>query len=317
MKIIESYLTGLKSSLRASKMTLIIYLFTLLLALLVVLPFQNVLKTNLGNSMSTYTLLSDFDYTAYKDFLIQHGDVIKYFQKQFLWFGLFYLLSSIFFAGGILSVFRREKTEITLVTFFSGCAEYFSRFLRLGIIVVLIQILLAVIVYSSVGFIIESQSETIKSEATIFYIAAAGFTLHLLIAIMLLIISDYAKIIMVQNDSKKSLRSFGKAIKFTFKHFLGAYSLYLLLLVLPISLIIIYFVFDSIIGMVSPTTIIVTLIIQQIFISARIFIKVWVLASQYSYHYNYFIPDIEEVGKVLIAESEEWNLDDLNEPDTI
>lgn len=314
MKIIGNYIEGFKSTLKAVKMSFIIYILTLLIVLLIAIPFKNALTNAIGGSMSTYSLLSSFDFSSYKDMLLHNAGIIKYFQTQILWFGLFYLISSIFVTGGILGVLHREKDKFSSETFFSYCAEYFARYLRLAAIVIPLHIFFAVLIYSGMGFIIESQLATVKSEVTIFYIVAAAVILHLIIASLIIIISDYAKIIMVSNDSKKSIRSFIKASVFSLKHLISVYSLYLLLLALPFLAIILYFVFESRFGMVSPEKIIVVFIIQQIFIWLRVFIKVWVLASQYLYFNNYFIPDIEEVEPVLIAEQEEWNLDDLNEP---
>ena len=66
-------------------------------------------------------------------------------------------------------------------------------------------------------------------------------------------------------------------------------------------------------GMTTPEMIIVFFIIQQIFIWLRIFVKVWFAASQFEYHKNYFIPDIEEAFPVLTDEKEEWDFSVLNE----
>jgi len=317
MKIIKPYFKGLKTTLSSTKMTFVIYFFTLFLALLVALPFKSMLSDAVGKSMSTYTLLSDFDYTAYKDFLLQHEDVIKYFQKQFIWFGLFYLISSIFISGGILSVIHNKKNKSTLKTFFVGCGEYFSRFLRLAVILIPLHLLIAALVFGAARFIIKSQIESFKSEVDIVIIASIGILIYLFLAVLIFIVSDYSKIVLVQNDSTKVLNSLGKGVKFTFQHLISTYSLYLLLLALPFLLIISYFVLETKIGMVSSSTIIGMFVVQQIFVGLRIFVKVWFLASQYSYHSEFFVPDIKEPEQVLIAESEEWNFDDLKEPDIV
>jgi hypothetical protein len=317
MGIFKSYISGLKNTGSEVKMVLVIYFLTLILALLVVLPFKSMMSDSVGHSMSAYKLLSEFDYTVFKDFQLQNAEVIKYFQKHFIWFGLFYLMSSIFFTGGILSAFNNRKNKFSLKLFFGSCAEYFWRFLRLGIFSILLQIIIAVIIYSSFRIVFFGLVESVKNEVDIITIVSIAIVIHLMFALLLMIISDYAKILIVQNKSTKVLRSYGEAIKFTFKHFMGTYLLYLLLLSTPILLTLSYFAFEIKVGMVSPTTIIFMFIIQQIIIWSRIFIRVWFFASQYFYYSNISLPDVEVVEPILIAETEEWNLDDLNEPDTV
>jgi hypothetical protein len=316
MGIIKSYINGLRNTRREIKMVLVIYFLTLSLALLVVFPFKNMISDSIGHSMSTYELFSEFDYTAYKDFQLQNVEVIKYFQKQIIWFGLFYLLSSIFFAGGILSTFDNRKTKFSLKSFFGSCGEYFSRFLRLGVFSILLQILIAVIIYSTFRSVFFGLVDSIKSEVDIITTVAIAIVIHVMFVLLLMIISDYAKIIIVQNKSTKVLRSYGEAIKFTFKNFMGTYSLYLFLLSPPILLILSYFTFELMVGMVSTTTIILMFLIQQMFIWLRIFIKVWFFASQYFYYSISSVPEVKVIEPILISESEEWNLDDLNEPNT-
>jgi hypothetical protein len=317
MRIFKSISIGFSKSFKSSKMIFTIYFFTLFLALIFVLPFKSLLSSAIGNSTTVYELVKNFDYTLYSDFLAQHKDIGNLFFKIILWFGIFYLLFTIFFSGGILSIIHRENNEFSLSSFFQGCGKYFGRFFKLFLIVLVFQLLFAVIIYSGIGLVIEKYNNTVESEVTFVIIAGIGITIHLLIFGLILVITDYAKILIVRNDSRKVLRSFWNSIKFVFSKFFSTYFIFLNLNLISLFIIIIYFYIESIIGMVSPAKIIVMFIIQQIYIWFRIFSKVWILASEYSFHSDFFAPDIKEEEPILIAKNEEWNLEDLNEQETV
>ncbi|MCB9258241.1 MAG: hypothetical protein H6612_02725 [Ignavibacteriales bacterium] len=316
MKISASYKSGFKVAFRNSKVVFVIYFLTLIFGLLFVLPFKSLLSSAVGNSMSVYSLIENFDYLIYSDFLTQHKDIANLMFKVFFWLGLFYLFFTIFINGGILSILNNKKS-FTLADFFNGCGKYSFRFFRLFLVVIIIHIIITAVIYSSLGILIEQYEDIVKSEITLVIIAGTGVFIHLLFLVIIFLITDYTKIIIVKNDSSKVLRSFWKSVKFVFSHLLSTYSLYIFLLIIPLIVLAGYLYLENLFGMISPETIMLFFIIQQMYIWFRIFTKVWIISSEFNMYSNYFIPDIEEAEPVLIAENEEWNFDDLNEPDPV
>ncbi len=313
MKILKSYFNGLGKSFKLIKMSFIIYLFTLIVALIFVFPFRSALIDVTGsNSLSLRPLFRDFDYTIYKGFLFQHKDFIALVSKQFFWFGLFYFISSIFLAGGILSIIHK-KEKVTIKNFISGCGEYFFRFFRLSIIILILQIIIIALIFIPTQHTIENLYSTAKSEVTLFTVAVIGIIVAALFVVLFLIISDYTKIFIVKNDSKKVFKSFWNGIKFSIKHLFSTYTLYILLTIVPIVITIMYFFADSEIGMISTKRILVMLIFQQLFIWFRVFTKIWFLSSEYNFYSFFFVPNIKEEKQALLEEKEEWDFDVLNE----
>ena len=92
MNIFKAYITGLRLALRSKRMISLIYLVTLILGLVVAVPFFGAVKEEVGNSMSVYSLLTDFDFTVFADFMLHSGDAIKPFVQQALWISAFYIL---------------------------------------------------------------------------------------------------------------------------------------------------------------------------------------------------------------------------------
>ena len=71
---------------------------------------------------------------------------------------------------------------------------------------------------------------------------------------------------------------------FVFRKFPFTYGLYLMLLVAPVVLIYIYTLLSDVIGMTSGIMILVMFLIQQLFIWAKAFTRIWTFASQYDYY---------------------------------
>lgn len=299
MIIFKAYAAGLKATVKSKMMSTLIYAVILLLALIIALPFRSVLSEQAGNSMSLHSLLKHFNYTIYSDFMNSAAKIINPFLLAALWMGTFYFLFTIFFTGGILNILSDENQKFSVVNFLSGCGKYFFRFLRLGIYLLIIQFLTALIIFLPLSKILSNNYETTQNEASLFYIFLAGAIVFIVLFILILVIGDYAKIILFKNDSKKVIRTIGKSFQFVFRHLFGTYTLYFLILAVSILLFVIYLLLDNAIGMISGFTIFVMFLIQQIFIWLRVLIKVWFLGSELSF---YKIINGSEVK--LISESE-------------
>lgn len=282
MKIFKAYSQGFKAAGKSKKTALVIYLITFLFALTLALPFRGMLKQTAGNSMAINSMIKGFDFTTYTDFLRSACHAIEPFVSAVIWSGIFYLVFTIFFAGGVLKILNNGSRKFSAVAFFEGCAEYFFRYLRLAIYLIILQLIFAFIVFIPVSIIAAAAADTAQNEATIFYIVLTGIIVYLLFLVLGLTIGDYAKIILFINGSKKSLKSVWLAARFVIKHFFSTYFLYLILLIAPALLILVYFYLDNAVGMVSASTIFIMFIIQQIFVLARSWIKIWFTGSELS-----------------------------------
>jgi hypothetical protein len=286
MKIFKAYFAGLKSAGKSQKTAAVIYAVIFLLALVLAIPFHTALLSQTGNSIALHALLKHFNYTIFSDFMNSSGKVINIFILAALWMGIFYFLFTVFFTGGILNVLSNGNGKFSIMSFLWGCGKYFFRFFRLGIYLLIIQFLMAVIIFFPLSKILSANYEVTLNEASLFYIFLTGVLIFAVIFILILIIGDYAKIILFNNDSKKVIRAIGKSFQFVFKHLSGTYTLYILILTAPVLLIIFYFLLDNAVGMISGFTIFIMFLIQQAFIWLRILIKIWFLGSELSFYKN-------------------------------
>jgi hypothetical protein len=293
MKILSSYFNGFKAALKTIKLITAIYAVTLILALVLAIPFGNTIQSKAGNSMAFTSLLKDFNYTVYKDFMKQFGDAVAPYISSAIWMGIFYILFTIFFEGGVLTILKRKENKYLLKNFWEASAEYFLRFLRLAVYSIIIQVLIALAVYIPLGIIIDSASADAASIAPLFYIILTGAVIHLVLFIFILIVTDYAKIMIVELESYKPLKIFLRSFGFVIRHFFSTYFLYLIILIAPIIIFLIYFRIERNIGMSTGGNIFLMFIIQQIVICCRVFIKLWFLGSQLDLYRNF---EIKEEG---------------------
>jgi len=186
---------------------------------------------------------------------------------------------SIFLTGGVLHSLKEGDEKFYLKNFFNGCGKFFFRFLRLSVYMFIVHLVAGAVVYGPLYLILNSISDTVQSEATLFYILLAGLVIHLALFIQLLIITDYSRFIIFEGDSPKVLKSIWAAVKFVFAHIKITTGLFYLVLAAPFLLFLIYFGFDELIGMQSALTVAIMFILQQLFIWLRMFIRVWILGS--------------------------------------
>jgi len=284
MKIVNSYISGFKVSLRNIKMTFLIYCINLALALLVMFPLLSFLKEGFGSSMLPDALLKGFDFTSFVEF-IRSVKGLGSSIAQARWMIIFFLVLSMFMAGGILFTFN-SKERFSIKSFLIGCVHYFFRFIKLFFYMLIFNILVAVIVYLSMSLIVSSASDTVASEASLFYIVLIGVIIHLFLLAILQMIAYYTKIRLVTEDSRKVFRSIFRSIKFVFKHFANTFSLFLLQLVVPVILLL-FILFLNKIGMTSGFTILIMFIFQQAFILSRVFTRIWMYGSQFELYSRY------------------------------
>lgn len=271
------------------------------MALILAIPFSSTIENEAGNSMAFSTLLKDFDYTVYQDFMNHSAKAIQPYISTVIWLGIFYLLFTIFFEGGILTVLKRKEDKFTLRFFWEASAKYFGRFLRLAIYMIIIQAIVAVILFLILSLILSSVYKSAPNESYIFYTVLAGVIIYLLIFIFLLVVTDYSKVMIVGNDEYRPFRTIIRSFAFSFKHFLSTYFLYLLLLVVPIFLFLIYFKIESAIGMTSGFGILIVFIIQQLLVWSRVFTKIWILGSELTLYRKFEVKEEISEGEPVFG----------------
>ncbi len=282
MKILTSYKNGFVDTFRNVRLVTIVYLFVLVPVLLVALSYWSAFRTAMDGFISPGKLLGGFDYTAYTELTKIEGDRISASYVQATWLVVFYLFVSIFITAGTIFILTNRDVKSSLSAFVTGGSRYFWRFLKLKFYFIFIQIFFAAIVWVPFAMIMKFSEDGTLNEKKIFFDLLPFLIIHALIFLYFFTISNYSKMIIVAEDTRKVLGSMWSATKFVSSKFFGAYTLTILLLVIPVLLIVIYWKFEP--DPASRWAIFFILIVQQIFIFLRSFMRIWFLAGQVEYY---------------------------------
>ena len=280
--VLHSWRSGLQAATSNKRLITLTYCFNLLLALVLAIPFFGVLKTGASSSLAPASLLAGFDHTVYEDFMREHKDAVWALVNQVKWMAFAYLLFNVLLSGGILQTLAQCQS-FSLSSFFEGCGRYFARFFRLLLFVTILQAIVAAVVYIPLA-VFFSVNEAVEVESSLFFIGLSGFLLHLFLFGWILLIGDYARISLFRNDSTRVLRAMWRAAKFVSRHFAKTYGLYVAVVLFPLALFLFYFLVDSQVTMRTPLTIVLVLLVQQLFIWLRVGAKVWLLGSELALH---------------------------------
>jgi hypothetical protein len=209
-----------------------------------------------------------------------------------------------FFAGGILKYFDGLEIKNKAQTFFAAAAKYFFCLLRLGIYTLLVQVLFFALIAVIFSTVFERNSDS-AAEPVLFTIMIFWFAVHVLFFVLISIVSDYAKIILVRENSKSVWSAIWNGFKFTIRKIYFTLPLYIILLVFPLALTGIYLLIEKSVSMENGITILLLLVIQQFYIWTRIFAKAWILGSEYDMYNTCLTAKIQPLltQEILLNES--------------
>lgn len=247
---------------------IILYLLSSGFSLIVAIPLFKILSHEIDRTFSINTLLSDFDYVAFSDFIRFYGDklrtLIPLAALSFLLYALFYN----FFLGGIIDATKNGHLKFLRFLIFSK--RYFWKNLLISLLVWIFWLGFI----SGIILLIYFLEESIKSHTY------RGLILKFLPAVILFILgqtyfmlaSNYAKV-MLHNGSKP-LRSFFAASRLILTN-IKPWLVYAGLVSIGIMAGILYFHISDSVGTVAIAGLIASFILQQLLVLFRSFLKIY------------------------------------------
>jgi hypothetical protein len=193
--------------------------------------------------------------------------------------GGMYLLVSTLTSGGILEVYNSEDGRFTMRKFWSGCGAYFWRFFRL-MCVSLIFYGAAVGLWALATWRINVADEraTVERPGVLWSYGAA--LLLLLLAAVINMVVDYAKIGAVVNDRSKMFREAFKAARFALGHFFTTGSLYLAVAIVGLVLFVCLTLLRGAVQQSSYVGVFLAFVIGQTAIASRVWTRLAFYSAQ-------------------------------------
>lgn len=279
--ILKAYQEGWKKVWIDKKMWVLLYLLNFAFALLTAFPFSGFLSKTVGHTLANSKMLGGFDYEFVTDFMREYGGGMSVILNlSFGIIGLFFIFS-IFWMGGILSVLKVNSPTFSFQKFWQGSTIYFWRLTRLTFYFFIMHAL----VLGIFVFLFISQGVNpleVESEIPIINRFKIFVPIYLILATILFMIQDYAKVHIIHHDGKVITQPIKSAFRFVFKNFRKCFGLYLLNILTFFTFFGIYWLLSNSFKSDTTPTILLFFIIGQIFILSRIAVKLLNLGSAFS-----------------------------------
>lgn len=268
-----------------------LYLINLLLAIAMTLPMASNIEA-LASTAFAKDLIDGFFLDYLPDYWQIYSPAFATAMRFSLSFAALYVIINVFLMGGIFATIAHSATE-GIREFLYASATFFGRYFRLFLLALPFLVLFLVSFALGILAPLSSIAESLQPDsANRIYIIALVLGFLLLNAWGMLF--DYSKIVLFAQNRKSAFKSFLSATAFVLKNVLKCSRLYLINLTILCLLFISYFALES---TIPNTTLLQTFglfVIQQIFIVARLWMKVSFFASQH--HFYTYVPEPKTSG---------------------
>jgi len=322
MKIGSAFRRGLALVLENTKIIGIIFLANIVFSLVLAVPMYSLLDANLKDATTRDQLTESFDYSWWQELDFHNDGLLDTIRPSlsngfgplfdniqllltgeftsFGWFvlalGLVYIFLSAFFNGGAIALFSDEKRTFTIQRYFSYSGLYFNHMAALAATAVLLYYLIYTFLNPALFLVVDSLTAPILSQRVVWFANLIIYLVILFLVILINMIFDYAKIIVINEKKESSWVCIWLAVKFIFKNFGRTFGLYLLLAFLAGMLVVIGGALISAIPSNTFFLLLLTLLVQMVFIAIKIGIRLSFYAAENTM-YNGRMAETRQVKK--------------------
>ncbi len=306
MKIMDVLKHGFSLVAQHRKMIGVIYLVNLCVGVVFTIPLFKLFHNNVSTLGMRDDLLAGFHYSWWSSFnataeglaetirpslsggfgplfdnleLLLTGDHLA-----FGWFifaiAMAYLFMAAFFNGGAIAMFADERKSFTASRFFSFAGLNFHHMAALAVTTLIVFALLYKLVNPLVFSLVDTIVGDSQSQTFALIINVIGYLIIFDLVFLFTLILDYAKIIVIVEKKESSWLCIWLAVKFIFKHFFKVIGLNLLLLLIAAAVVLLGGFVTSLLQPTQLFLLILVLIFQQLYIAAKIGMRLIFYASE-------------------------------------
>ena len=306
MKIINAFKHGLALVNHHQKIIGIIYLVNLCIGLLFAVPLFFLFQTKVGSLVARDDLLSGLNYAWWSAFNVSASGLENTIRPslsggfgplfdnlelllsgRFLSFGwsifaiaLAYLFVAAFFNGGAIALFADERKAFSAARFFSAAGANFHHMAALAATTVAVFALIYKVIHPAIFYLADQIVGDSLSQSFAWWINLVAYLIILNIVFFVTLVFDYAKVIVISEKKESSWLCIWLAIKFIFKNFAKTIGLNLLLVFCAVVLVLLGGTILSVIKPAQLFLLLISFIIQQFFILAKIGMRLTFYASE-------------------------------------
>jgi len=190
-----------------------------------------------------------------------------------------YLLVQIFLTGGLLGVFRAPSGGWTFRSLVHGSGFYFGRILRVSLLALAATGLLFAANRPFARFVDGLAREAVD-ERTALVLTLGRFALLLAALVLVNMVSSHAKVLVVREERLSALLAFVSSAGFCARRFAAAAGQYAAVFLLGALLLLAFALVDARIAATGFRTQLLALVLFELFVAARIALRLGLLASQ-------------------------------------
>ena len=227
-------LHGIRTVFYNKKFITLFWAFNAVSALVLTGPIFSVLMDNLSRSMISNRLTHGFDYLWYIQLRNLYEIQFSQIPLNIYFVVGVYTFIQTFFLGGLIAVFNTPEKNHT-VDFFYGGVKYFSRFVK----ILLITVLLFAFAFITTDYLGDLITLIFKNSENVFldFILKALRYIFLVFFIgVVTLISDYAKVSLVVKDKTEILKELYLTLIFLKNNFNKVFSVFLIVAVIGIKI---------------------------------------------------------------------------------
>jgi hypothetical protein len=259
-------------------MVLVFYLANLIAGLIIMIPFRSLVSSLVGYSMMGKELAGGLNMDFVLELLIKSSDAFSSATGLILLFPFLYWLCNLFFSGGAYGSLINDMGEGTY-TFWGYSARYFARFFRLFLwsIPLFLVLYLSQYIVTGLKLIIWGSD---PYQYINYWITSIRFGWVYIAIIIFFLMFDYARIILITNDERRTRRALWQGIRFTFRHPLKTFTLSFLIFLLGQAFFFTYISIAPLFSTANTFIVLLLLLIQQLYIFARMALRITLYSSQ-------------------------------------
>jgi len=269
---------GMRSVFHNRKFVLLMWAINALSALVLAVPVFNILLDSLQRSTVSDHLTESFDYLWYLQFRNLYSVQLDQLPLTIYFIVGIYSLIQTFFLGGLISIFHIPEKNHT-VDFFYGGVKYFSRFVKI-LIISLVLFAIAFIVNDYLGLLITVIFKNSENVLADFILKSLRYILLIFFLGVVTIISDYSKISLAVRDKTNIFKEIYSVLIFLKNNFTKVFTIFLIVAIIGGVGAVVY----NLIGRLIPRTpfyfLVISFILQQMLIIFRLLVRMLFYSTQ-------------------------------------
>jgi hypothetical protein len=197
--------------------------------------------------------------------------------------GALYFLLQVFLAGGLLGVFRAPRGGWTVRGLVHGAGFYFGRLLRVSLLALAAAgVLFAV--NAPVARWVDGLAREAVSGRTSIVLVFGRYALLLLGLVLVHVVSSYAKVLVVCEERLSAGLAVLSSLGFCARNLLAVLGQYVVIAALGVVLLALFGALDTPLTVVGWRTQLVALALFEVFVAAKVALRLGLLASQVELH---------------------------------